>query len=116
MLDELNNYDWAEVFGEGTGGNCVPIIPQLAPGYDGPNTTFSREDVKRLYGQSDGEGDERDWVCWGILKDGRWFVARASCSYTGWDCLAGNSGDVAGSRKEIIRLGLTTEERLRFGL
>jgi len=115
MLAELDDYDWAEVFGEGSGGNCTPIIPTRAP-HDKTTSiaTFSREDVKKLYGQSDGERDERDWICWGKLKDGRWFVARGGCDYTGWDCQASNSGDVASSKKDIIQFGLAESERGRF--
>jgi|SRR5580692_549858 hypothetical protein len=114
MLKELDDYDWAEVFGEGTGGNCTPIKPNRPPHDKKTSTeTFSRDDVKKLYGQSEGERDERDWVCWGQLKDGRWFVARGGCDYTGWDCRAFNSGDVASSRKDITQFGLTEEERAR---
>lgn len=116
MLKELDSYDWAEVFGEGTGGNCTSITPQPAPGYAGSVNTFSREDVKKLYGQADGEREEQDWVCWGKLRDGRWFVARGGCDYTGWDCQASNSGDVAASKSGIIRFGLSSEERSRFNL
>jgi hypothetical protein len=116
MLKELDDYNWAEVFGEGSEGNCTAIQPQPAPGYEGSKDTFSREDVKKLHGQSEGERDERDWVCWGQLKDGRWFVARGGCDYTGWDCQASNSGDVAGSKKDIVQFGMTEDERKRFEL
>ena len=117
MLKELDSYDWAEVFGEGSGGNCTPIQPNRAP-HDKktPAGTFSREDVKKIYGQSEGERGERSWVVWGKLKDGRWFVARGSCDYTGWDCQAGNSGDVASSKADIVRFGLDKEERERFSI
>ena len=116
MLKELDNCDWTEVFGEGTGGNCTAITPHPAPGYTGSIATFSREDVKRIIGMSEGERDERDWVIYGVLKDGRYFVARGGCDYTGWDCRASNSGDVAGSKANIIRYGLTQNERSRFAL
>lgn len=117
MLKELNDCNWGEVFGEGSGGNCSSIQPNRAP-QDRETSigTFSREDVKKLYGQSDGENDEQSWVCWGKLKDGRWFVARGDCDYTGWDCRASNSGDVASSKKDIIRFGLDDNERSRFNL
>jgi hypothetical protein len=117
MLTELDDYDWAEVFGEGGGGNCTAIIPNRPP-HDKTTSisTFSREDVKKLHGKSDGERDERDWICWGQLKDGRWFVARGGCDYTGWDCQASNSGDVAATKRDIIQFGLAPEERTRFDL
>lgn len=116
MLKELDNYDWAEVFGEGGGGNCTPIKPNIKPGDKTIADTFSREDVKKVYGQVEGENDGADWIVWGKLKDGRWFMARGGCDYTGWDCSAGNSGDVASSKKDIIRFGMSDDERSRFGL
>lgn len=114
MLKELNDYNWSEVFGEGGGGNCYPIKPQPAPGYSGSIETFSREDVKTITGQLEGEHDEKDWVVYGQLFDGRWFVARGGCDYTGWDCRASNGGDIAGTLADIVRFGLTTNERQRF--
>ncbi len=43
MLQALNDYDWAEVFGEGSGGNCTPIQPDRAPFDTTTSTaTFSR--------------------------------------------------------------------------
>jgi hypothetical protein len=117
MLTELDSYDWAEVFGEGGGGNCEPIIPnRLINGVLTPEPTFSREDVVTIKGQVEGERDEQSWVVWGQLKDGRFFVARGWCDYTGWDCRAGNSGDTFPTEDELIRYGMDTNERLRFGL
>lgn len=117
MLKELDGYDWKEVFGEGGGGNCTPISPNRAPHDTVTSTgTFSREDVKAIHGQVEGENDGPDWVVWGKLKDGRWFVARGGCDYTGWDCRAGNSGDIASTKKDIIRFGLTQDERERFSI
>jgi hypothetical protein len=115
MLKELDSYDWAEVFGEG--GNLAPIKPNRAPkDFTTLQGTFSREDVKLIKGQVDGENDGPDWVVYGQLNDGRWFVARGGCDYTGWDCQASNSGDVASTEKEIIQFGMTDEERERFGV
>jgi hypothetical protein len=116
MLKEIDDYDWAEVFGEGSGGNCTPIIPNIAPGSFVSGDTFCREDVEEIAQIVEGDRDGPDWVVYGRLKDGRWFVARGGCDYTGWDCQAGNSGDVADSRESIIRMGLTKEERERFGI
>lgn len=117
MLKELDDYDWAEVFGEGNGGNCSAIKPNRPPSDTQTSAdTFSREDVKSIAGMSEGERDERSWVVYGQLKDGRWFVARGSCDYTGWDCRAGNSGDVASSKNDIERYGLDTQERGRLGI
>lgn len=117
MIESLDNYDWAEVFGEGTGGNCTPIIPNPQPPTCGISVeTFSREDVEEIYGQEDGENDESDWIIYGKLKDGRFFAARGGCDYTGWDCQASNSGDVAATKEDLIQFGLSEEERVRFKL
>lgn len=116
MLEQLNHYDWAEVFGEGTGGNCAPIVPNGQPptGCAVPLTTFSREDVADIFQMKDGENDGPHWIIYGQLKDGRYFCARGGCDYTGWDCQAPNSGDVSGSLKDLERYGLSDDERQRF--
>lgn len=117
MLPVLDDYNWAEVFGEGGGGNCTRIIPNRPPFDKNTSTaTFSREDVKEILGISEGERDERSWIIYGLLKDGRWFFAEGGCDYTGWDCQASNSGSVAASREEIERYGMGNEERERFGI
>lgn len=115
MLKELDDYDWAEVFGEGGGGNCVPFNPGTCRG-DASNARFGREDVEEIRGQVTGENDGPPWIIWGRLKDGRWFIARGSCDYTGWDCQASNDGDVATSEEELINFGMELDERRRFGL
>jgi len=45
MFAEIDTYDWAEVFGEGGGGNCTPIQPNRPPGSPKSlsNNTFSRD-------------------------------------------------------------------------
>lgn len=117
MDPRLDTSDWAEVFGEGTGGNCTPIKPQPAPpSYNGSLITFSRADVVEIFQMVEGENDGPPWVVYGRLRDGRFFVATGSCDYTGWDCQAGNSGSVATTREAIIRFGLTDEDRNRFGI
>jgi len=117
MLQQLEDYDWAEVFGEGGGGNCTPIIPERPPrDTTTPNGTFCREDVALIKGQSEGERDERSWIVYGQLKDGRWFMARGSCDYTGWDCRASNDGDVASTEEDLVRWCILPEERERFGI
>lgn len=117
MDPRLDNYNWSEVFGEGSGGNCTPIVPQPAPpSFAGHLDTFGRNHVAEIIQMQDGVHDELDWIIYGKLHDGRYFAVRAGCDYTGWDCRAGNSGDVAGTLEAIVRFGLSDEERKRFGL
>jgi hypothetical protein len=116
MLPELETGNWDEVFGEGSGGNCDAILPTICPGDTTPKHTFSREDVAEIHGQSEGENDGADWIMWGLLKDGRYFMVAAGCDYTGWDCQAGNWGLVASTREDLIAHCMTDDERERFGL
>jgi len=115
MLGQLEGYDWAEVFGEGSGGNCTPIRPDTSR-TDCSAVTFSREDVAEIKGIVEGENDGPHWRVWGKLKDGRWFVARGWCDYTGWDCQADNDGSVASTERDLITFGMDIEERTIFGV
>lgn len=65
---------------------------------------------------SEGERDERSWIVYGRLYDGRWFIARGSCDYTGWDCQASNDGSVADTEEALIEYGMDEDERHRFGV
>lgn len=114
MLSQLDSYDWAEVFGEGMGGNCTPIIPDIPLGSNVSPVTFCREDVAEILGQEEGENDGPDWIVYGRLTDGRFFLARGGCDYTGWDCRADNSGNVAATVEDLIRFGMNEDERKRF--
>lgn len=114
MLSQIDSYDWAEVFGEGTGGNCTPIIPDIPLGSNVNPATFCRNDVAAILGQEEGENDGPDWIVYGQLTDGRFFLARGGCDYTGWDCRAGNSGNVADTLENLIRFGMNEDERSRF--
>ena len=103
MIPSLDDPEWAEVFGEGSGDACTPINPQpQPPSYTGSVATFTREDVSEIYDQEAGINGE-DWIVFGRLSDGRYFCARAGYDRTGW---AWNSGDVASTREDIERFGL----------
>ncbi len=115
------DYNWNEVFGYCGGpnadGNSSGSIPEAAPlGADVPTTTFGLDDVEEIYAYIDGEHDERDWVCYGLLKDGRYFSVRAGCDYTGWDCQASGMSSVAKTKEDIERFGLGVEERVILGV
>jgi hypothetical protein len=83
-LDELQqSYDWAEVFGEGSGGNCDKKTD--AVGACSPTPEPSRADVAEILAMRDGENDGDVWIGVFRLKDGRYLHASGSCDYTGWD-------------------------------
>lgn len=115
MLKELDDYDWCEVFGEGS-GNTSAIKPTRIPGEKCSLDSFGRKDVAEILGISEGERDESDWMIWGKLKDGRFFVVTAGCDYTGWDCRAWNDGNVAETKENLIQFAMSDAERSRFGL
>lgn len=112
----IDDYDWAEVFGEGTGGNTTGTIQVIPPGAAVDSSPVTRADVADIIAAVNGENDESDWVGLFLLRDGRYLVAEGGCDYTGWDCRAGNSLCVAGNLEDAIRLGLTEEQQARLGL
>ena len=110
-----DDYDWKEVFGEGEGGNCdkskVDAIPDDAA-ID--LTPPMLADVVEVVCAANGENDGAAWIGVFKLRDGRYVVAEGSCDYTGWDCQAGNSLQVAGSLDDAIQYGLQREDRIRL--
>ena len=112
ILPELDDYDWAEVF---KAEYALPTRALGAPA-DLSTETFARENVKRIIAMVDGEHYGRDWVGVFELTDGRFVSISAGCDYTGWDCQAGGSSQVAATEQDIIRFGLTDDERERLNL
>jgi hypothetical protein len=115
-IGELQGYDWDEVFaiaGEDIGAN-YPDIRGALPTGDYDLSHFTRNDIDELYGYQDGENDERSWLVYGKLKDGRYFCIEASCDYTGWDCQSGGVATIANSKEELERFGLSEEARQRL--
>ena len=116
-LDDLrSDYDWEEVFGEGSGGNCDGEIQVIPPGAKVDSSGVSRAKVVEVIGAINGENDEAAWFGVFLLDDGRYLVAEGGCDYTGWDCRAGNSLCVAGSLDDAIKYGLTPEMQARLGI
>ena len=78
MLREIEGNDWQETWKYND-----PSIPFTCK----PVSTakFDREDVESIFAIAEGKNDGPDWVCAGQLIDGRWFIIRAGCDYTGWD-------------------------------
>ena len=76
MLEELNNYDWEEVFKYAT--------PSPVFGAEVSGEPFQRDDVKRIIAMVDGENDGPNWVGVFELNDGRFASISAGCDYSGW--------------------------------
>lgn len=124
MDERLNDYDWAQVFGDdlpaGEYGRVTVENPwttaTVTPGDDTPNHKFTRGDVAEILHIEDGEHDGPDWIAVVKLKDGRYAALEGGCDYTGWDCQSDASRHVASSYEDIVRFGLTDSARKRFGL
>lgn len=80
-----SDYDWAEVFGEGSGCNTDKTTDECPPGCGVDRTPPNRKDVAEVFAAVNGEPDAEDWVGVFRLKDGRWLAASGGCDYTGWD-------------------------------
>jgi len=113
---EIDDYDWQQIF-EGSDND--------APYTRGPthvrtkkivDVHYTRADVVRVIATSDGEADEREWVGLFEMRDGKFVSVRAGCDYTGWDCRADGSSDVADTEGDAIAFGLTEAERTRLNL
>ena len=111
-----DDYDWGEVFGEATGGNCDGTIQVVPPGAPVDSSGVSRAKVIEIIAAVNGENDGPDWVGLFLLDDGRYLVAEGGCDYTGWDCQAGNSLCVARSLGDAIKYGLNPEQQERLGI
>ena len=121
MLKELNSdeySDWKYAFAY-AGEECrcgSPDIREAIPGSGVSLSPFTRENVVKLVGISEGENDGADWLCAGKLKDGRWFFLAAGCDNTGWDCQAEGQAIIANTKKELLQFGISKEEKARMGL
>lgn len=119
MLERLDDYDWREAFGAAgkerdTQLNGKPVVVHFAKPVS--VEPFDREDVAEIIAIDDGENDGENWLGVFRLKDGRFATIDAGCDYTGWGCREWGSAEVAGSLEEIIKLGLSNEQRNRLGL
>lgn len=113
MSELINSYDWAECFGEGSGGNTYNIPESL----DGTSThPCSRHDVKEIIAAVNGENDGNNWIGVFELQDGRFLSVDAGCDYTGWDWRASNTLTVASSLESLIETGLNPSQCERLNL
>lgn len=120
MFPQLDNYDWEEAFGYANGGKnaCnsgTPVAVRFVD-EDIDTSPFDREDVVEIIKCIDGENDEEDWLGLFRLRDGRYAFIEAWCDYTGWDCQSGGCATVANRIEDLIRWGMSKEQRKRLGL
>lgn len=116
-IEELaRDSDWAEVFGEGSGGNTDRSTEPVPPGSNVDREPASRTDVIEVIAAVNGENEGQEWIGVFLLRDGRYLVAEGSCDYTGWDCRASNNLAVAETLADAIRFGMNDGQRDRLGL
>lgn len=132
QISELRGYDWIHAFevagphafldreeeAEAYGRYNDPDIRRAHPTTGDPDVSlaeFTRYDIAEVVAAEEGDNDGPSWLCFGRLKDGRWFILRAGCDYTGWDCQSGGDVDVASTRELILQYGMDDEELKRLG-
>lgn len=85
-LEDLRlDSDWAQVFADENSGNVDKTIHVVPPGSPVSDDPMTRGDVATIIAAVNGEHDERLWLGFFLLKDGRYLVAEGGCDYTGWD-------------------------------
>jgi hypothetical protein len=121
MLEQLDKYDWGEVFGfAGEPDTCAAAYHDGASVSAAEGDTqvsvneFTRDDVVEILVMSDGENDGPSWLGVFRLRDGRFAFLSASCDYTGWDCQAGGAAVVALDLTHLIAFGMGDYDRARL--
>lgn len=115
----MDDYDWREAFGcagDPEGEHNSADVRPAQPNSNVALTPFGRTDVETVFAIREGENDERNWLCYGRLKDGRYFFLSAGCDYTGWDCQSGGCAFVSNSQEELLQFGITASERADLAL
>lgn len=109
-----DDYDWIEAFGcagDPDGQNNSADVRPAPPNSSISLSSFGRADVSIIFAIREGEHDGPAWLCYGQLKDKRFFFLSASCDYTGWDCQSGGCAFVAETREDLERFGMDETER-----
>ncbi|CAM3878011.1 hypothetical protein COLU111180_12130 [Cohnella lubricantis] len=117
--ERLRDYNWKEAFGAagkevGTELNGNPVVVQFAQAVS--TEPFDRADVAEIMAIDDGENDGLNWIGVFLLKDGRYALIDAGCDYTGWGCQEWGEAAVCGTLAEMVRWGLSDEQRKRLKL
>jgi len=109
-VDEMkSDYDWREAWG-------VAQAPEAVLGFTGSlDLSGGWDNVVVVLAAAAGENDGNSWVAALRLHDGRHLLLSAWCDYTGWDCQSGGRMQISASLDDLIRFGMTGEERTRLG-
>lgn len=119
LVIPMDDYDWREAFacaGDPEGGNNSADVRPALPTSNVSLAHFGRSDVERVLAMREGENDGPNWMCYGQLRDGRYFFLSAGCDYTGWDCQSGGCAFVSDDQSELLQFGMTSDERSQLGL
>ncbi len=108
VAEMREDYDWQQALDVATG-------PRGVDGYAGSLAWNGWDDVAEVVAADPGENDGPNWIAALRLTDGRFAWLSAGCDYTGWDCQAGGSLEIAASLEDLIRLAMGTEDRRRLG-
>lgn len=108
--EALDDYDWEQAF-ELAGESVTRANPLDRTT---PTDDFTREDVKEIIGLVEGEGDGNDWIGIFLLKDGRYAAVVGGVCMTGWDCEGSADSIVAYTLTDLLRYGVTDEQRRRL--
>jgi hypothetical protein len=113
MREEYGN--WSNVFG-GAASSSSTVVGAL--GYVGSTDAFTVDDIAEVFASWEStDGDYAEWSgCAALrLKDGRFALVSGWCDTTGWGCQDGTNAYVAATLEDLVRLGMTNEEREHLG-
>lgn len=106
------SYDWRAAIEYNQQG----FTPSKTEGFTGSIEPFGFDDIAEVIAASEGESDGADWLAVLRLQDNRLIFVAAGCDYTGWDCISDMRSVVAATLPELIRWGMSEEQRERLGL
>jgi len=105
-----SNWRWALEY------NQQGFTPSKTEGFKGSIDPFTFDDIVEVIACVEGENDGADWLAVLRLQDNRLIFVTAGCDYTGWDCVSDMRSVVAATLPELIRWGMSEEQRERLGL
>lgn len=95
--------------------NPQGFTPSKTEGFEGSIDPFTFDDIVEVIACVEGEGDGPDWLAAVRLQDNRLIFIVAGCDYTGWDCQSDMRSVAAATLPELIRWGMSEEQRERLG-